>query len=373
MPDLAYYTHKEDTPWFSCLKTLPEHGFPPNVVSMSNQPASMRDVADRAGVSLSTVSRVLRGAPGVAPEVRQRVQRAADELSYVVSRNASGLVTGRTGRVAVIVPFLREWYFGVVLSGIGDALREADLDMLVYQVGEIRAREGWTRALPLRRNTDAVVTVSMDLSEEECRRLDDVGVPLVLVGQRERERTSVYIDNRAGAAGATRHLLNLGHTRVAYIGSQRGSWSSSSSLHRMEGYEETMTKAGLSPWSVVRAPGIEGGELAMGELLSDHDPPTAVLAEFDTIALGAHRTLRRSGVRVPTSLSLMGFDNHEAAAVLDLTTVDQAPYDTGLAAGRLTVGILNGTTEQGTQVEMPTQLILRHSTAAPRGTRGLSM
>ncbi|WDZ89499.1 LacI family DNA-binding transcriptional regulator [Nocardiopsis sp. HUAS JQ3] len=337
---------------------------------MASQPASMRDVAQRAGVSLSTVSRVLRGAPGVAPEVRRRVQRAADELAYVVSRNASGLVTGRTGRVAVVVPFLQPWFFGTVLAGVGDALREADLDMLVYQVGETRAREGWTRALPLRRNTDAVVTVSMDLSEEECHRLDDVGVPVVLVGQRMSDRAGVYIDDRAGAAGATRHLLNLGHTRVAYIASRSETWSSASSRHRLRGYEAAMAEAGLPPRSVAKSTGHAGGELAMGELLSDHDPPTAVLAEFDDLALGAYRTLRRSGVRVPESISLMGFDNHDTAAVMDLTTVDQAPYDTGLTAGRLTVGILNGTAER-LQVEMPTQLILRQSTAAPRSTRGL--
>ncbi|MFJ9556737.1 LacI family DNA-binding transcriptional regulator [Nocardiopsis sp. NPDC101807] len=339
---------------------------------MASQPASMRDVAHRAGVSLSTVSRVLRGAPGVAPDVRRRVQRAADELSYVVSRNASGLVTGRTGRVAVVVPFLQPWFFGVVLSGISDALREADLDMLVYQVGETRSREGWTRALPLRRNSDAVVTVAMDLSEDECHRLDDVGVPVVLVGQCVPGRASVYIDDRAGAAGATRHLLNLGHTRIAYIGSRREEWSSTSSRHRLEGYGAAMATAGLVPWSVGKATGHAGGELAMGELLSDRDPPTAVLAEFDDIAMGAHRILRRSGVRVPGSLSLMGFDNHAAAAVLDLTTVDQAPYDTGLTAGRLTVGILDGKARTETHVEMPTQIILRQSTAAPRGSRGLS-
>ncbi|WP_159942774.1 LacI family DNA-binding transcriptional regulator [Nocardiopsis sp. FR6] len=338
---------------------------------MRSQPASMRDVADRAGVSLSTVSRVLRGAPGVAPGVRERVRLAADELSYVVSRNASGLVTGRTGRVAVVVPFLHPWYFGVVLAGISDVLREADLDMLVYQVGERRARRGWTRALPLRRNADAVVTVSMDLSEEECLRLDDVGVPMVLVGQRVPGRASVYIDDRAGAAAATRHLLNLGHTRVAYIGSRTRAWFSASSRHRLEGHEAAMADAGLTPWSVVRPPGHEGGELAMGELLSDREPPTAVLAEFDSIALGAHRALRHAGVRVPGSVSLMGFDNHEAAAVLDLTTVDQAPYDTGLAAGRLTADILSGAERGDAHREMPTQLVPRQSTAAPRGTRGL--
>ncbi|MFI6577508.1 LacI family DNA-binding transcriptional regulator [Nocardiopsis sp. NPDC050513] len=339
---------------------------------MSDKPASMRDVAQHAGVSLSTVSRVLRGAPGVAPQVRQRVQDSADALSYVVSRNASGLVTGRTGRVAVVAPTLRPWFFGGVLAGLGDALGAADLDMLVYQVGEVRSRRGWTRAVPLRRNADAVVTVSMDLSEEECRRLDDVGVPVVLTGQSVPGRAGVFIDDRAGAAAATRHLLNLGHSRIAYIGSRTPEWFRGSARDRLAGHRAAMAEAGLEPWSLVRSPDQEGGELAMGELLSAAEPPTAVLAEFDGIAMGAHRTLRRSGVPVPGAISLMGFDNHDAASVLDLTTVDQSPYDTGLTAGRLAVDILAGTARPDTHIEMPTQIILRHSTAAPRGARGLS-
>ncbi|WP_460765835.1 LacI family DNA-binding transcriptional regulator [Nocardiopsis nanhaiensis] len=339
---------------------------------MSSRPPSMRDVARRAGVSLSTVSRVMRGAPGVAPTVRERVRDAADELSYVVSRNASGLVTGRTGRVAVVVPFLQPWFFGSVLAGISDVLRPAGLDMLVYKVGDLRARPGWTRTLPLRRNCDAVVTVSMDLSEEECRRLDDVGVPLVLTGQRVPGRASVFIDDRTGAVGATRHLLNLGHTRIAYIGSQGESWYSASSRDRLRGYQAAMDEAGLTPWSVVKAPGHEGGEHAMGELLSDLDPPTAVLAEFDDIAMGAHRTLRRSGISVPDAISLMGFDNHEGAAMLDLTTVDQSPCRIGSAAGELAVEVVDGTRPRDTHVEMPTQIIPRQTTSAPRSTQGLS-
>ena len=339
---------------------------------MSNRPPSMRDVARLAGVSLSTVSRVMRGVPGVSPTVRERVQNAADELSYVVSKNASGLVTGRTGRVAVIVPFLQPWFFGSVLAGISDTLRRADLDMLVYQVGELRGQRGWTRSLPLRRNSDAVITVSMDLSTEECERLDDVGVPLVLTGQKVPGRAGVSIDDRLGAAKATRHLLNLGHTRVAFLGSTGGSWLSLSSRNRLSGFQDAMADAGLPPWHVLTSPGHRGGELAMGELLSDHRPPTAVLAEFDDIAMGAYRTLRRSGISVPGAISLMGFDNHEAAGVLDLTTVDQSPQAIGAAAAGLTVDLLNGDAPADRQVEMPTRLILRQSTSVPRGTEDSS-
>lgn len=339
---------------------------------MSQRQPSMRDVAHRAGVSLSTVSRVLRGAPGVAPPVRERVREAAGELSYVVSRNASGLVTGRTGRIAVVVPRLGPWYFGTVMSGIGEVLGEANLDLLVYQLGDAAARETWLRDLPPRRNADAVVTVSMDLTETECRRLDQLGVPLVVTGQRLPGRACVYVDNRAGAEGATRHLLNLGHTRIAFIGAREADERKHSSVERMEGYTSAMTAAGLSPWQVAKSPGYEGGGHAMGELLSAADPPTAVLAETDEIALGALRTLRRSRVPVPGSISVMGFDNHDAASVLELTTVDQDPRGTGISAGRLTLELLRGPRQNGTHVETPTQILLRQSTSAPAGARGLS-
>lgn len=339
---------------------------------MSQRQPSMRDVAHRAGVSLSTVSRVLRGAPGVAPQVRERVRRAAEELSYVVSRNASGLVTGRTGRVAVVVPRLGPWYFGTVLAGIGEVLGEANLDLLVYQLGDAVVREAWMRDLPPRRNADAVITVSMDLTEAECQRLDRIGVPLVFTGQRLPGRACVYVDNRAGAAGATRHLLNLGHTRIAFIGARTGIEPKHSSVERLTGYTSAMAESGNTPWHVTKAPGHEGGEHAMGELLSAVDPPTAVLAETDEIALGALRTLRRSRVPVPEAISVMGFDNHDAASVLDLTTVDQDPRGTGVSAGRLALEMVRGAGLRSTHVETPVQILLRQSASAPRSVRGLS-
>lgn len=332
----------------------------------------MRDVARRANVSLSTVSRALRGAPGVTPAVRARVERAAQELSYVVSRNASGLVTGRTGRVAAIVPFLQPWFFGVALAGLSDALRAADLDMLVYQVGDTDERESYVGSLPLRRNVDAVIAVSLNLAERECARLDEVGVPVVFCSQLVADRTSVYIDNAASAAAATRHLLNLGHTRVAYIGSRDRTGFSWSSRHRLAGYRTAMTGSGNQPWSVVNSPGHLGGAQAMGELLSVAVPPTAVLTESDDVAMGAFRTLRQSGVAIPEAISLMGFDNHDTAEILDLTTIDQPAFDLGLTAGQLVVDILCGAQAEYRHVELPTRVIVRRSTATPRGSAGLT-
>lgn len=266
----------------------------------------------------------------------------------------------------MVVPSLRPWFFGAVASGLGHALYPAGLDMLVHQTEHL---DDWTRTLPLQHNSDAIVAVALELTEEQCARLTEMAGPVVLVGEQLPGRASVHIDDRAGTAGATRHLLNLGHSRIAYIGTQTERGMSRSSTTRMEGYHEAMSEAGLKPWTVTKTPGPEGGELAVGELLSYQVPPTAMLAESDVVALGIHRALRRSGVSVPEAVSLVGFDDHEASSVLDLTTIDQDPETIGATAGRLAADLVRGRRPLDTSIELPLQLVPRHSTAAPQERR----
>lgn len=330
----------------------------------------MSDVADRAGVSLSTVSRALRGAPGVAADVRERVQRAAAELSYVVSRSASGLVTGATGRVAVVVPFLQPWFFGVALAGVSKQLRSAGLDMLVYQVGDARGLADCLGELPLKRNVDAVISLSLDLDAEEIAILDEVGVPVVFVSQRIPDRASVFVDNLGAAAAATRHLVNLGHTRIAFVRSSDTTGFRWSSSDRLRGYREAMADSRIDVDErcvVVGASGSNGGALAAGELLSLAEPPTAIFAESDDVAMGVLRVLQRSGVGVPNVLSVLGFDNHDMAELLDLTTVHQPVGELGTEAARLVSRVLDAPHE-APHVELPTRLVVRGSTTTPRTT-----
>ncbi|MFC7327166.1 LacI family DNA-binding transcriptional regulator [Marinactinospora rubrisoli] len=333
----------------------------------------MSDVAHRAGVSLSTVSRALRGAPGVSPAVRARVERAAAELSYVVSRDASSLVTGATGRVAVIVPFLRPWFFGAALAGISPELRAAGLDMLVYEVGDAEALDGYVQALPLRRNVDAVIAVSLDLDDRETKQLDDIGVPVVYCSQRAEGRPSVFIDNVAAAAAGTRHLLNLGHRRVAYVQSRDETGFSWGSLHRRDGYLQAMAEAGAEPLVVTDRAGQRGGAAAMARLLGAPSPPTAVFAESDDVAFGALAVLRRSRVPVPEAVSLLGFDDNDVAAVLDLTTVAQPVHELGAEAARLTARLLRGTADRAEHLRLPTELVVRRSTSVPRTSPGMHL
>ncbi len=330
----------------------------------------MRDVATRAGVSVSTVSRTLRGAPGVDAGVRARVERAARDLSYVVSRNASGLVTGRTGRVAAVVPFLQPWFFGVALAGLSDALRDVELDLLVYQVGDVEEHDHYLRSLPLKRNADAVVAISLDVASAERGLLDDLDVPVVFCNQEVDGRASVSIDNVTASAAATRHLLNLGHTAVAHLSTKDVTGFAWSSRDRERGYAHAMSAAGHEPWLVGNGPGQHGGMSAMAELLSGDRVPTAVFAESDDIAMGALRTLRNSGVAVPEAISVVGFDNNDVAEHLELTTVAQPVYELGQRAAHLAGAALDGhPTHQN--VTLPTRLVVRRSTAVPRTSAAL--
>lgn len=179
----------------------------------------MADVAREAGVSVSTVSRALRGVSTVSPHTRSRVEQAARELSFALSRSASSLVTGKTRRVAVLMPDLPRapWFLGTVLTAMADVLSEAELDLLVYVVGNKSERASFFDRLPARRNADALLVVSFILSQEERQRLDDLDVPVVFVSQHAVSRASVYIDDAEGARKGMQHLLNLGHRRIAHL------------------------------------------------------------------------------------------------------------------------------------------------------------
>ncbi|SKA34767.1 transcriptional regulator, LacI family [Marinactinospora thermotolerans DSM 45154] len=352
------------------MVALPLMSGMPTIVDMPlPEHPRMSDVAARAGVSLSTVSRALRGASGVAPAVRAEVERAAAELGYVVSRGASSLVTGVTGRIAVLVPFLQPWFFGVALAGVSTRLRASGQDMLVYQVGDVDELDAYVRSLPLRSNVDAVIAVALDLGDTAVARLDEIGLPVVFCGRRVPGRACVFTDDTAAAAGATRHLLNLGHRRVAYVCSRDQTGFSWSSRDRLRGYEAAMAEAGAEAVVVTEPPGHQGGALAMARLLSMAEPPTAVFAESDDVAMGVLQVARRSGIDVPGDVSVMGFDDNDVAALLDLTTVAQPVTEMGERAAELAVRAVRAAGPVRDHVHLDTRLVVRQSTAVPRSRR----
>jgi LacI family transcriptional regulator, repressor for deo operon, udp, cdd, tsx, nupC, and nupG len=336
-------------------------GYPP-VVADIPAPVSMEDVARLAGVSTATVSRTLRGLPNVSEETRDRVLEAAASLAYVVSPIASRLASGRTYTVGVIVPYASRWFFGQIVAGAESVLREHELDLLLYNLGDTPSRQRFFGQLPLRRRVDAVLVVAMQFTEAEGDALRSLNVPIVVVGDSMPGAGCVRIDDIAAASTAVHHLLELGHRRIGMISTYADQSFFLPVAHaRMHAYLETLTAAGITPEDelVKSVPhGLHGGERAVRRLLALPNPPTAVFTESDELAFGALSALRRTGRHV----SVIGFDDHELSALLDLTTIRQRVFEQGvLAAGMLRRAM---TTEGWIPEEllMPTTLVLRAST-----------
>lgn len=335
----------------------------------AREPAGIVDVAARAGVSASTVSRSLRGSAKVSEQTRERVLRAAAELAYVPSPAASRLASGRTHAIGVIVPFATRWFFSEVLTGMEEPLREAGYDLLLYNVGDPGGRAHFFGTMPLRRRVDAVVAVASALGPEEQEALRALGVPLAVVGGPVAGFARVGVDDQAGAAMAVRHLLLLGHQDIAMIsGDPADPVGRQTTAARRAGFEAALAEAGLDtgPDRVVCEPwGLAGGMRAMEQLLTRRRLPTAVFAESDEMALGALQTLRRAGLEVPGRVSMVGFDDHEMAPAGDLTTIAQPVRDQGGHAARRLLEVLDGGHPDAADIVLPTRLVVRGTTGPP--------
>ncbi len=329
---------------------------------------SLADVARLAGVSPATASRALSNHPHVAAHTRSRVLRVADELAYVVSPDASRLARGATGRVGVVVPHLSRWFFGAVLEGVEAALREAGVDLLLYCVGDAADRRAFFDRLPARRKVDAMVVLGFSVDEREQERLESMGVLIVAAGGQVAPHPFVRIDDHAAGRQAVDHLLHLGHRRIGMIAALDPEQHDRQPTGRTDAYRAALAEAGLPVDEDLVAVvdwGGEGGAAGMARLLALREPPTAVYAHSDEVAMGAMRTVRRAGLAVPGDVSVVGIDDHPLAALTDLTTVGQPARAQGEAAGRMVLAAMGGDPPVD-GVTLPTRLVPRGSTGPPR-------
>jgi DNA-binding LacI/PurR family transcriptional regulator len=331
----------------------------------------MADLAERAGVSIATVSRALSGAPGVSETTRRRIKSMAEDLSYSVDPDAARLARGSNGRVAVVTPDLSHWFYASMLDGIVTALHGTDLDVLLYEVKEERERRRFFEELPARRQVDALILIAMPISDGERRRLDLMGVTVVMAGGTLGDHPHVRIDDVVAGRQATAHLVLAGHERIGMINST-GTWSLeyAAPSARFQGFSDALHDAGLAVREeLVVNPhwGSPGGAEGMNRLLSLAEPPSAVVAFSDEVAFGALRTLRRAAVPIPHALSIIGIDDHAMADIFELTTVHQPVGEQGKVAARLVREMLTRGTVDEPHVTLPTYLVVRGTTGPPQG------
>ncbi|MGY4859174.1 LacI family DNA-binding transcriptional regulator [Cryobacterium sp. AP23] len=331
------------------------------------------EVARRAGVSTATVSRALSGNGHVSPATRLKVKAAALEMGYVVSSNASSLASGRMKNIGVVVPFLNRWFFSSVVEGAQKALLHNGYDLTLYNLtGGGEERRSVFEHFLLRQRVDAVIAISLELTESEVARLHALGKPLVGVGGPITGVRTLTIDDVAVARLATEHLLAMGHTRIAHIGGNKDfDLDFHLPTNRRFGYEAAMEAAGIGTFPELFQPAdftIRGGYQAAKQLLgSPHNRPTAIFAASDEMAIGCILAARDLGLIVPRDVSVIGIDDHELADFFGLSTIAQFPQGQGATAVEILMDQLHpGQHDQAVlNTPMPFELIVRSSTARP--------
>lgn len=341
----------------------------------------IRQVAERAGVSTATVSRILNGSYPNAPATRARVLAAVAELGYVANPHARALHRQRSGTIAIAVGALDDGVLGSTVQAIANQAALAERLCLIATTGWETAQEARVLAQLQAQGADALIVVGSARESEDyqprmralAQALAAEGTRLVLCGRpaiaADAPALVVEFDQEAGALAATRHLLALGHRRILHLG---GPAEFTMTTARQAGYRRALAEHGrdaargtdaLPVLQTSTSLGREGGHAAIRDRLAQGEPDfTAVLAANDSVAAGALVALRQAGLRVPEDVSVVGFDDVAFAADLGLTTLHIPARELGLAA----FDLATGADPPAEAMMLDTTLIVRATTGPPR-------
>lgn len=333
---------------------------------MATERVTIADIADAAGVSVPTVSKVVNGRADVAPTTRERVERVLAEQGY---RRRTPAATGRAELLDVVFNELESPWAMEIIKGVEEVAREHGLGVVLSaQEGPGALGRSWVDAVAARRSAGLILVVS-ELTAEQVARLNARGIPFVVVdpaGEPAPDVPSVGATNWNGGLAATRHLLELGHRRIGMIGGPAGMLCSRA---RVDGYRAALDTAGvpvdpdLIRWGTFH---VEAGYEHGHALLSLPEPPTAIFAGSDLQAFGVYEAARVLGVEIPGQLSVIGFDDLPMARWVGppLTTIRQPLTEMAATAARLVLGL-----GEEQRIELATTLVVRQSTTHEGGER----
>lgn len=333
---------------------------------MSRKRITQKEVADRAGVAQATVSLILNGGRDkVAPETADRVEAAIQELGYQPNRFAQALRTQKSHVIACIIPDLANPFYPSLVVAVQKVARSAGYEVVTIDTEGVAANERLVVAAAAQGRYDGVVGVFFHLGARDLEQLGRLNIPVVRI---EVSRKSggpqpiddLYIDNIAAAHALTRHLLGLDHRRIAMVAAPGGP-----QRYRLEGYLSAMASAGADPL-VVEATNftLEAGRDSVRALLEANKHPTAIIAANDIMAIGAMQAIFARGLSIPGDISVAGFDDILASALVTppLTTVAQYQDQLGARAAQMLIERLSDARDgPGRAEEMPFKLVLRSS------------
>ena len=331
----------------------------------SKHTATIFDVAKRAGVSYGTVSRVINDNPHVKTETRERILQAMDELGFVVNKQARILAGGRSQTIGVLVPDLGTGYVGEIMRGIDAELSLNNLDLVLYTTHRIANKEANHIANLAKGVVEGLLLLLPRNPVDNIGSLIQRNFPFVLIDHHGtgRECPAVGATNWQGAYNATEYLIKLGHTRIGFI---TGSLDMGCSVDRLEGYRSALRTHHLREDKELifegkfNQPDGYAGASAFLDLLN---PPTAIFASNDVMAMGVLDAVRNHGLRIPDDISIVGFDDIPQASLTHpaLTTVNQPLEKMGRVATQLLLDLLNEPEKKVKRIELPTELVVRDS------------
>jgi LacI family transcriptional regulator len=323
---------------------------------------TIQDVAKTAGVSVSTVSRVLNGKVDVASETQDRILSVIDDLGYTTNLAARSMRSQKKNLVGLIMPDIAYPFAIEVMKGVNRAIAESEFDLLVYTTGDVRKsgrayHEQKYVSLLTNSISDGVIIVAPVAGEFK------IDAPIVSIDPLASNPNypAVHATNYQGAIDAMNYLIGLGHKRIGFIS---GRAELESSNRRLKGYRDALEKANILIDESLVASGdytTETGVTGTRKLLALDHPPTAIFASNDQMAMGVFQVADELGIRIPDDLSVIGFDNITESKYMGLTTVDQFISEMGYVATQMLIKLINGVPLEDQTYRMQTRLVIRTS------------
>ena len=324
------------------------------------------DVAERSGISISTISRVINNPEKVNPETRALVLDAIDKLGFVPKAEARARALSKTNRIGVITPFFTAPSFVQRLRGVASALTTSSYELVIYTVDSFDRLQGYFSSIPFTGNLDGLIVMSLPIQKKDAQRLVEHGIETILIEYFHPDLNCIEIDDVQGGRMAAEHLLSRGHRRIAFVGDEE---PHDFELHpaglRLIGFREALKNAGVRvPSEYVRLFENTQAEAmrAARELLSLPTPPTAIFAAADIEALSVLKVAREMNIKVPEQLAVIGFDDIDSAQFMDLTTVQQHLDESGRLAVEILLARLADQSRPPQHIHLPLKLIERQTT-----------
>lgn len=336
-------------------------------MTSTKKPPTIYDVAKLAGVSIATISRVLNSPDKVNSDTHRQVMSAIDKLGFVPKAEARARAMQGTGRIGVLTPFFTAPSFVQRLRGVASSLSKANYELVIYPVDSLDHLRGYLSSIPLMKNVDGLIIMSLALEELDAKRLSSNGMGTVLIEYQHGSMNSITIDDQHGGSLVAKHLIKKGHQSFGFIGDIEP--PEKFAIHpvksRLAGYKKTLQDAGFNlPKTHIRSVPYSQKESrqAAYELLHLPKPPTAIFAASDIQALSVMKVARQLSMKIPDDLALIGFDDIDVAEHVDLTTISQHLDESGRLAAEMMLARIHEGERPLQHINLPLNLIERATT-----------